>query len=88
VLRMPTTIEFLRFDPCVHAGVLEKSGDTGVEVVYNKVTDTCHAGGVVIRGICTDTVDSDVEEQKAVVEEYQFVPPTLMTQTAKTRESP
>ncbi|KAH8038083.1 hypothetical protein HPB51_021640 [Rhipicephalus microplus] len=87
VLRMPTTIEFLRFDPCVHAGVLEKSGDTGVEVIYNKITDTCHAGGVLIRGICTDTVYSDVEEQKAVVEEYHFVPYFDDTDSKDKRES-
>ncbi|XP_049273450.1 fatty acid synthase [Rhipicephalus sanguineus] len=74
VLRMPTSIEFCRFDPYVQAEVLEKAGDTGVPVLYNQITDTCHAGGVVIRGLHADTVDCEVEEQKPLVEECRFVP--------------
>ncbi|XP_075559826.1 fatty acid synthase-like [Dermacentor variabilis] len=74
VHRMPASIEFCRFDPYVHAEVIKKAGDTGVEVICNKITDACRAGGVVIRGIKTNTIDCGAEQQTPLVEEYRFVP--------------
>ncbi|XP_070380763.1 fatty acid synthase-like [Dermacentor albipictus] len=74
VLRMLTSIEFCSLDPYVHAEVVKKDGDAGVEVICNKITDTCRAGGVIIRGLKTNTIDSGAKQQTPLVEEYHFVP--------------
>ncbi|XP_075559822.1 fatty acid synthase-like [Dermacentor variabilis] len=74
VLRLPTSIEFCRFDPYVHAEVIKKAGDTDVEVICNNIADTCRAGGAVIRGLKANTIDSGVDQQTPLVEEYRFVP--------------
>ncbi|XP_049523853.1 fatty acid synthase-like [Dermacentor silvarum] len=86
-LRMPTSIESCRFDPYIHAEVVKKAGDTGVEVVCNTMTDTCRAGGVVIRGLKTYTIDSGAEQQTPLVEEYRFVPYLDDKESKDNRES-
>ncbi|XP_070380766.1 fatty acid synthase-like [Dermacentor albipictus] len=87
VLRMPTSIEFCRFDPYVHAEVIKKAGDTGVEVICNKITDTCRAGGVVIRGLKTNTIETGADQQTPLVEEYRFVPYLDDKESKDNRES-
>ncbi|XP_054925826.1 fatty acid synthase-like [Dermacentor andersoni] len=87
VLRMPTSIEFCRFDPYVHAEVIKKAGDTGVEVICNNITDTCRAGGAVIRGLKTNTINSGADQQTPLVEEYRFVPYLDNKESKDNRES-
>nr|XP_054923967.1 fatty acid synthase-like [Dermacentor andersoni] len=73
-LRMTASIESCRFDPYIHAEVIKKAGSTGVQVTYNQVADICRAGGVLIQGLKTNTIDSGTEQQTPLVEEYRFMP--------------
>ncbi|XP_075559836.1 fatty acid synthase-like [Dermacentor variabilis] len=72
--RLPVRIQSCHIDPHVHARVVEKAGDAGIDVVYNPYLNTCRAGGVVIRGLKASIGPRRAVQQTPLLEEYQFVP--------------
>lgn len=73
-LNLPVRIQSCRVDPDVHAKVVEKAGDEGIDIVYNKYLNTCRAGGVVMRGLKASVAPRRNVQQTPFLEEYQFVP--------------
>ncbi|KAH6943236.1 hypothetical protein HPB50_017962 [Hyalomma asiaticum] len=71
---LPTRIQSCTIDPRVHAQVVEKVGDSGVDAVYCPYLNTFRAGGVEIRGLDATVAQRRPVRQAPVLEEYLFVP--------------
>ncbi|KAH7948759.1 hypothetical protein HPB49_002004 [Dermacentor silvarum] len=71
---LPVRIQSCRVDPAVHAKVVEKAGDAGIDIVYDRYLNTCRAGGVAMRGLKASIAPRRAVQQTPFLEEYQFVP--------------
>ncbi|XP_075558241.1 fatty acid synthase 1 [Dermacentor variabilis] len=71
---LPVRIQSCRVDPAVHAKVVEKVGDAGIDIVYDRYLNTCRAGGVAMRGLKASIAPRRAVQQTPFLEEYQFVP--------------
>ncbi|XP_029849141.2 fatty acid synthase [Ixodes scapularis] len=71
---LPVRIHSCKVDPAVHAKVVGTVGDQGVDVVYEKHLNVCHAGGVTMKGLKVDVAPRQGVQQEPFLEEYQFVP--------------
>ncbi|KAM7297633.1 fatty acid synthase [Ixodes scapularis] len=71
---LPVRIHSCKVDPAVHAKVVGAVGDQGVDVVYEKHLNVCHAGGVTMKGLKVDVAPRQGVQQEPFLEEYQFVP--------------
>ena len=76
-LRLPTRIKRVRIDPIEHQShvILEDLEAPGVQVVVDKITDTCVAGGVEMLSLHATVAPRRQNAQKPpVLEDYFFVP--------------
>lgn len=72
-LNLPVRIQSCRVDPEVHAKVVEKVGDAGIDIVFDRYLNTCRAGGVSLRGLKASIAPRRTTQQSPFLEEYQFV---------------
>ncbi|KAL1467983.1 hypothetical protein MTO96_041785, partial [Rhipicephalus appendiculatus] len=71
---LPVRIQSCTIDPGVHAEVVDKVGDSGVDAVYCPCLNTFRAGGVEIRGLDATIAQRRPVRQAPLLEEYLFVP--------------
>ncbi|KAL1476322.1 hypothetical protein MTO96_036591, partial [Rhipicephalus appendiculatus] len=74
VFEIAAKIQSCRIDPNVHASVVEKAGESGIDVVYDDHFNMIQAGGVAVKGFKTSTPAMRVIDHVPIVNEYQFVP--------------
>lgn len=84
---LPVRIQSCRVDPEVHAKVVEKVGDAGIDIVHDRYLNTTRAGGVVLRGLKASIAPRRITQQSPFLEEYQFVPYTDDDTARNERES-
>ncbi|KAK8774423.1 hypothetical protein V5799_011046 [Amblyomma americanum] len=84
---LPVSIQSCRIDPKIHAEVIGKAGDAGVDAICNWDLNTCRAGGVALRGLSASVAQRRPLQQNPVLEEYRFVPYEDDEATREQRES-
>nr|XP_050029751.1 fatty acid synthase-like [Dermacentor andersoni] len=71
---LPVRIQSCTIEPGVHARVVDRVGESGVDAVYCPYRNTFRAGGVEIRGLDATLAKRRPVQQTPVLEEYLFVP--------------
>ncbi|KAL3237297.1 hypothetical protein MRX96_022064 [Rhipicephalus microplus] len=70
---LPVKIESCIIDPEAHAQIAARN-DEGLLVEYDGYRDTCHSGGIAVRGIKRSIAQRRSVQQTPCLEEYRFVP--------------
>ncbi|XP_037565632.1 fatty acid synthase [Dermacentor silvarum] len=74
VFKLPARIHSCRIDPNVHATVVEKAQESGIDFVYDVSFNMCQAGGVVVQGLKTSIPLKRTVDNTPIVNEYRFIP--------------